>query len=170
MGPVHPSCPVRTTPATRSGGTDEARRRHRRDNHGMDLDTARAVAAEQHHAVLATLRADGAPQMSPVVVAVDADGYIVISSRETAYKVRNLRRDPQAYVCVLPDSFFGRWIQIEGRATIIDLPEAMEPLIDYYRRLSGEHPDWDDYRAAMEREKRVLIRIEPTRAGPDHSG
>jgi PPOX class probable F420-dependent enzyme len=136
----------------------------------MDLDTARAVVAEQHHAVLATLRADGAPQMSPVVVAVDADGYLVISSRETAYKVRNLRRDPRAYVCVLPDSFFGRWIQIEGLATIIDLPEAMEPLIDYYRRLSGEHPDWDDYRAAMEREKRVLIRIEPNRAGPDHSG
>lgn len=104
---------------------------------GMDLDAARAVVAEQHHAVLATRRADGAPQMSPVTVAVDNDGYLVISSRQTAYKVRNLRRDPQAYVCVLPDSFFGRWIQVEGRATIVDLPEAMEPLIDYYRRVSG---------------------------------
>lgn len=136
----------------------------------MDLDAARAVVAEQHHAVLATYRADGAPQMSPVTVAVDADGYIVISSRQTAYKVRNLRRDPRAYVCVLPDAFFGRWIQVEGRATIVDLPDAMEPLIDYYRRVAGEHPDWADYRAAMEREQRVLIRIQPDRAGPDRSG
>ncbi|MGC9666758.1 PPOX class F420-dependent oxidoreductase [Planosporangium sp. 12N6] len=136
----------------------------------MDLDAARAVVAQQHHAVLATLRADGTPQMSPVTVAVDDDGHIVISSRQTAYKVRNLRRNPQAYVCVLPDTFFGRWIQIEGRATVVDLPEAMEPLVDYYRRVSGEHPDWDDYRAAMERDRRVLIRIEPNRAGPDRSG
>jgi PPOX class probable F420-dependent enzyme len=136
----------------------------------MDLDAARAVVAEQHHAVLATLRADGTPQMSPVTVAVNDDGYLIVSSRETAYKVRNLRRDPQAYVCVLPDTFFGRWIQVEGRAMIVELPEAMEPLVDYYRRVSGEHPDWDEYRAAMERERRVLIRIEPTRAGPDRSG
>jgi PPOX class probable F420-dependent enzyme len=136
----------------------------------MDLDAARAVVAEQHHAVLATLRTDGAPQMSPVLVAVDAEGNLIISSRETAYKVRNLRRDPRAYVCVLPDAFFGRWVQIEGRATIVELPEAMGGLIEYYRIVSGEHPDWDDYRAAMERERRVLIRIEPTRAGPDVSG
>jgi PPOX class probable F420-dependent enzyme len=148
----------------------QAQRRRGRDNWVMDLDAARAVVTEQHHAVLATLRADGTPQMSPVVVAVGADGYLVISSRQTAYKVRNLRRDPRAYVCVLPDSFFGRWVQIEGRATIVDLPEAMQPLIDYYRRVSGEHPNWDDYRAAMEREQRVVIRIEPTRAGPDRSG
>jgi PPOX class probable F420-dependent enzyme len=136
----------------------------------MELDTARAVVSAQHHAVLATLRADGSPQMSPVGVAVDAHGFVIISSRQTAYKVRNLRRNPLAYVCVLPDAFYGRWIQIEGTATIIDLPEAMEPLVDYYRRAAGEHPDWDEYRAAMEREKRVLIRIEPTRAGPDRSG
>jgi PPOX class probable F420-dependent enzyme len=136
----------------------------------MDLDTARAVVAEQHNAVLATVRPDGTPQMSPVTVALDADGNVVISSRQTAYKVRNLRRNPQAFVCVLPDGFFGRWIQVEGRASIVDLPDAMEPLVDYYRRVAGEHPDWDDYRAAMEREQRVLIRIEPTRAGPDRSG
>jgi PPOX class probable F420-dependent enzyme len=81
----------------------------------MDLDTARAVVAEQHNAVLATVRPDGTPQMSPVTVALDADGNVVISSRQTAYKVRNLRRNPQAFVCVLPDGFFGRWIQVEGR-------------------------------------------------------
>jgi PPOX class probable F420-dependent enzyme len=136
----------------------------------MDLDAARAIVSEQHHAVVATLRADGRPQMSPVLVVVDADGKLVISSRRPAYKVRNLRRNPQAYVCVLPDGFFGRWVQIEGLATIVDLPDAMEPLVDYYRRAAGEHPSWDEYRAALEREERVLIRIEPTRAGPDRSG
>jgi len=136
----------------------------------MDLDDARAVIATQHHAVLATMRADGTPQMSPVSVGLDDGGRVVISSRQTAYKVRNLRRDPRAWVCVLPDTFFGRWIQVEGTATIVDLPEAMDGLIDYYRGISGEHPDWDDYRAAMVREKRVLVVVDLTRAGPDRSG
>ncbi len=136
----------------------------------MDLDEARAVLAQQHHAVLATTRADGTPQLSPVTVGVDEAGRAIISSRQTAYKVRNLRRNPAAYLCVLPDTFYGRWIQVAGDATIVDLPEAMEPLVDYYRRIAGEHPDWDDYRAAMERERRVLIRIEMAAAGPDRAG
>jgi PPOX class probable F420-dependent enzyme len=108
--------------------------------------------------------------MSPVLVAVDDDGYLVVSTRRPAYKVRNVRRNPAVSVCVLPDGFFGRWVQIDGRATVVDLPEAMEPLVDYYRRVSGEHPDWAEYRAAMERDRRVIIRIEPIRAGPDRSG
>ncbi len=137
----------------------------------MDLDEARAVIREQHHAVLATMRRDGTPQMSPVGVGVDGAGRVVISSRETAYKVRNLRRDPRAWVCVLPDGFFGgRWIQVEGDVEIVSLPEAMEPLIDYYRRLAGEHPDWDDYRAAMARDRRVIIAVTPERVGPDRQG
>jgi PPOX class probable F420-dependent enzyme len=136
----------------------------------MDLDTARGVLAVQHHAVLATIRADGSPQMSPVTVGLDDEGRAVVSSRQTAYKVRNLRRDPRVWLCVLPDDFFGRWIQVAGTATVVDLPEAMEPLVDYYRKISGEHPDWDDYRAAMERDRRVLIRVELTGAGPDRSG
>lgn len=136
----------------------------------MDHDEARAVIGEQHHAVLATMRRDGTPQMSPVGAAVDADGRVVISSRETAYKVANLRRNPRAWVCVLPDQFYGRWIQVEGAVEILSLPEAMEPLVDYYRRSAGEHPDWDDYRAAMQREQRVLVRLTITRAGPDRSG
>jgi PPOX class probable F420-dependent enzyme len=136
----------------------------------MDLNEAREVLQSQHHAVLATRRREGSVQMSPVLVAVDAAGYAIISSRETAYKVKQLRRDPAAAVCVLPDGFFGKWIQIEGNASIVSLPDAMDGLIDYYRRVSGEHSDWADYRAAMEREKRVLIRIELTRAGPDRSG
>jgi PPOX class probable F420-dependent enzyme len=136
----------------------------------MDLDEARAVVREQHRAVLATIRGDGTPQMSPVLVAVDDDGRVLVSTREGALKVRNLRRDARSWLCVLPDGFFGRWIQVEGRTEIVPLPDAMEGLVDYYRRVSGEHEDWDDYRAAMQRERRVLLRIELTRAGPDRAG
>ena len=136
----------------------------------MDLDEARAVIAEQHHVVLATLRRDGTPQMSPVLATVDGQGHVVVSSREAAFKVRNLRRDPRAWLCVLPDGFYGRWIQIGGSVRIVELPKAMDALVDYYRRISGEHPDWDDYRAAMQRERRVLLQIELTSAGPDREG
>jgi PPOX class probable F420-dependent enzyme len=137
----------------------------------MDLDEARAILREQHRAVLATWRADGTPQLSPVTVGVDEEGRAEISSRHTAYKVRNLRRDPRAYLCVFPDTFYGgRWIQVDGTVAVVDLPDAMEPLVEYYRRLSGEHPDWADYRAAMTRDQRVLLRMTINRAGPDRSG
>jgi PPOX class probable F420-dependent enzyme len=94
----------------------------------------------------------------------------VISSRETAIKVKNLRRDPRTSVCVVEDSFFGGWVQVDGSAEVVSLPDAMEGLIEYYRDISGEHPSWDEYRAAMERERRVLIRITIERAGPTQSG
>ncbi|GEL20568.1 PPOX class F420-dependent oxidoreductase [Pseudonocardia asaccharolytica] len=136
----------------------------------MDLDEARAVIREQHRAVLATLRDDGTPQMSPVLVAVAEDGRVLVSTRETAIKVRNLRRDHRMWLCVLPDGFFGRWVQVEGRAEIVLLPDAMDGLVDYYRRISGEHEDWDDYRAAMQQERRVLLRVTLDRAGPDRAG
>ncbi|MCK2240212.1 MULTISPECIES: PPOX class F420-dependent oxidoreductase [unclassified Crossiella] len=136
----------------------------------MDLTEARRIVREQPRAVLATTRTDGSPQMSPVLAGVAEDGAILISSRATAFKVKNLRRDPRIWLCVLPDAFFGRWIQIEGTATVVDLPEAMPGLEDYYRRVTGEHPDWAEYRATMESERRVLIRVELTRAGPDRSG
>jgi PPOX class probable F420-dependent enzyme len=136
----------------------------------MDLDEARAIVSEQHHAVLATLRRDGTPQMSPVAATVDGQGRVVVSTRQTAFKVRNLRRDSRAWLCVLPDGFYGRWIQVGGSVRIVELPEAMEPLVDYYRRVSGEHPDWDDYRTAMERDQRVLLQIELMSAGPDREG
>jgi PPOX class probable F420-dependent enzyme len=136
----------------------------------MDLDDARDVLRRQHRAVLTTLRADGRPQMSPVLVGVDDEGYAVISSRETAYKVRNLRRDPRAWLCGFPDGFFGRWVQVEGPVEIVSLPEAMAGLVDYYRSISGEHDDWDGYRAAMETERRCLIRIRIEHAGPDRQG
>jgi PPOX class probable F420-dependent enzyme len=136
----------------------------------LDVASALSFLRANHHAVLATTRRDGRPQMSPIVAAVNADGLIAISSRETAIKVKNLRRDPQASLCVVSDGFYGEWVQVEGTATILSLPAAMEPLVDYYRALSGEHPDWDDYRAAMQRDQRVMILIRPERAGPNVSG
>jgi PPOX class probable F420-dependent enzyme len=136
----------------------------------MEPDRARDFLRQHHRAVLATTRADGRPQLSPVLAAVDRDGLVVVSTRETALKVRNVRRDPRVSLCVITDEFFGAWLQVDGAAEILALPDALEPLVDYYRRVSGENPDWDEYRAAMHRERRVLLRITIERAGPDRSG
>ncbi len=136
----------------------------------MDLDRARGFLRTHHRAVLATTRRDGRPQLSPVVAAIDGEGRVLISTRETAVKTRNLRRDPRASLCAFNDGFFGEWIQVDGTAEVVSLPAAMELLVAYYRAVAGEHPDWDDYRAAMERDKRVIVRVSITRAGPDVSG
>jgi PPOX class probable F420-dependent enzyme len=136
------------------------------------MDTARAAdfLRAHHRAVLATVRADGRPQLSPVVAAVDDADRVLISTRETAIKAKNLARDPLASLCVISDGFFGEWIQAEGTAELIHLPDALEFLEYYYRQISGEHPDWADYRAAMQREQRLVVRITLSRAGPDRSG
>jgi PPOX class probable F420-dependent enzyme len=136
----------------------------------MDITEALEHVRQHHRAVLATGRQDGSPQLSPVTVAADQEGRLMISSRETAYKVRNLRRRPSASVCAFTDAFFGPWVQIDGDVEIVPLPEAMDLLIDYYRSVAGEHSDWDDYRAAMVRDQRCIIRITPRRAGPNVSG
>ena len=136
----------------------------------MDIAEAQRFLRDNECAVLATFRRNGQIQMSPVTVGVDGEGRAIISSRETAYKVRNLRRDPQASLCVFVDEFTGPWIQVNGTAEVISLPEAMEPLVDYYRQVAGEHPDWDDYRRAMQEDQRVLVRIAIESAGPDRKG
>ena len=136
----------------------------------MDSHRAREFLRHHHRAVLLTRHADGRPQLSPVTCAADDQGHVVVSTRETAVKTRNLLRDPHVSMCVTTDAFFGDWLHIDGVAHVLRLPEAMEPLVDYYRRVSGEHPDWDDYRARMERERRVLIRIDAERAGPGRTG
>jgi PPOX class probable F420-dependent enzyme len=136
----------------------------------MDIDLARDFVRRNHRAVLTTYHPDGRAQLSPVMVGVDDAGHVVISTRETAVKTRNVAREPRVVLCVLTGAFFGEWVLIEGRADILHLPEAMQPLVDYYRGISGEHPDWDDYRAAMTREQRVLLRVTITRAGPDRHG
>jgi PPOX class probable F420-dependent enzyme len=136
----------------------------------MDIGEALEFIKSNHHGVIATTRSDGRTAMSPIACDVDPDGKVVVSTRETAMKVKHLARDPHVAICVLNDGFFGEWAQVEGTAEIVHLPEAMEGLVDYYRRVAGEHPDWDDYRAAMERERRVLLRITVTRSGPNRSG
>jgi PPOX class probable F420-dependent enzyme len=135
----------------------------------VDVEAALRFVRENHRAVLAARRSDGRAQLSPVLCAA-VDDAVVISSRETAVKVQNLRRDAQASICVMNDGFYGPWVQVDGPATVVSLPDAMDGLVEYYRQVSGEHPDWDDYRAAMEREHRVLIRITPEYAGPNISG
>jgi len=136
----------------------------------VDIGRAATFIASHPRAILATTRSDGRPQLSPVVVAVDADGRLLISTRETAIKAKNLARDPRASLCVINDGFFGEWVQAEGNAELIHLPEALPLLEDYYRRISGEHPDWEDYRAAMRRDRRLIARITIDRAGPNISG
>ena len=136
----------------------------------MDVTEAVDFVRDNHRAVLATRRPDGGPQLTPVTVGVDAAGRVLISSRETAYKVKNIARDPAVSVCVMNDRFFGPWAVLEGNAELVHLPEAMDLLVAYYRDISGEHPDWDDYRAAMVRDQRLIIRVTVDRAGPTRHG
>jgi PPOX class probable F420-dependent enzyme len=124
----------------------------------------------RHHVVLVTRRRDGEPQLSPVTGGVDGDGRLVVSTYPERAKTANLRRDPRASVLVLSDEFGGAWVQIDGTAEVLDLPAALEPLVDYYRAISGEHPDWDEYRQAMTDQGKSLIRITPTRWGPVATG
>lgn len=136
----------------------------------MNADQVRDYIHSNHHAVLGTTRRDGGIQMSPVLVVVDENGDVLISTREPAVKVKNLRRKPYAYLCVLPDAFYGGCALAEGPVDIVSLPDAMEGLVHYYRLAAGEHSNWDEYRAAMERDRRVLIRMRIERAGPTVEG
>lgn len=136
----------------------------------MTIDEALDFIRANHRAVMATTRSDGGSALSPVAVDVDPEGYVIVSTRQTAMKVRHVRARPRAAVCVMSDKFYGTWVQVEGEAHVLELPEAMDGLVEYYRRVAGEHPDWDEYRAAMEREQRVLIRIKVDRAGPNQQG
>lgn len=124
----------------------------------------------RHHGVLLTVRRDGRPQSSLVTMGVDAAGRIVISSYPERAKVRNIRRDPQVAVVVLSDDFGGEWVHVDGRAEILDIPAAIEPLVEYFRVVAGEHPDWDEYREAMVRQGKCLIRVTPSDWGPIAKG
>lgn len=135
----------------------------------MEIEKGLDYVRDNSRAVLATRRRDGSPQMSPVTLAV-VDNEIIMSTRETAIKTWNLRRDPVSWLCVFPDKWLGRWVQLQCRAGIVSLPDAMDLLIDYYRTLSGEHPDWDDYRRAMTEDQRCMVKFEIEAAGPDIQG
>jgi PPOX class probable F420-dependent enzyme len=124
----------------------------------------------RHHAILMTTRKDGRPQSSPNTCGVDTEGRIVISTYPERAKVTNIRRNPQVSVCVLSDEWNGPWVQVDGTAEVIDLPESVEPLVEYFRVISGEHPDWDEYRQAMRDQGKSLIRITIDGWGPIATG
>ncbi len=124
----------------------------------------------RHQWILTTERRDGRPQMSPVTGGVDAAGRLVVSTYPERDKVHNLRRNPEVSVCVMSDHFGGSWVQVDGRAEVIDLPDALDGLVEYYRCISGEHPDWDEYREAMARQGKCLIAIGVERWGPIAKG
>ena len=124
----------------------------------------------RHHAILLTSRASGAPQMSPVTCGVDLSGRLVVSTYPERAKAVNARRNPAVSACVLSDDFGGPWVQVNGAAEVLDLPESVEPLVEYYRRIAGEHPDWDEYRAAMVHQGKSLIRITIDAWGPVATG
>ena len=124
----------------------------------------------RHRAVLLTRRREGGVQLSPVTYGVDADGRVVVSTYPQRAKVRNARRDPAVSLCVLSDDWDDAWVQVDGRAEVLDLPEALEPLVEYFRSISGEHPDWAEYREAMTRQGKSLLRITPTGWGPVATG
>ncbi|GAA0847346.1 PPOX class F420-dependent oxidoreductase [Streptosporangium amethystogenes subsp. fukuiense] len=125
---------------------------------------------DRHHALVITTRRDGRPQASPVTCGVDAEGRIVVSTYPERAKASNARRDPRVSIVVLSDDFDGPWVQVDCAAEVLDLPDALEPLVDYYRSISGEHPDWEEYRAAMTRQGKSLLRLTPERWGPIATG
>jgi len=124
----------------------------------------------RHHAILMTTRRDGRPQASPNTCGVDAEGRIVISTYPERAKAMNIRRNEKTSVLVLSDDFGGAWVQVDGTAEVLDLPEALEPLVEYFRVISGEHPDWDEYRQAMRDQGKSLIRVTIDRWGPIATG
>lgn len=124
----------------------------------------------RHHVVLLTTRRDGSPQLSPVTAGVDADGRVVIATYPERAKTRNARRHAPVSLLVLSDDWNGAWVQLDGRAEVIDLPDALEPLVEYFRSISGEHDDWDEYRTAMQRQGKVLLRVTVDRWGPVATG
>ena len=124
----------------------------------------------RHHAILMTTRKDGRPQASPNTCGVDTEGRIVISTYPERAKAYNVRRDPRVSVLVLSDDFGGAWVQVDGTAEVIDSPDSVEPLVEYYRNIAGEHSDWDEYRAAMRKQAKSIIRVTPTRWGPVATG
>ncbi|MET8139431.1 PPOX class F420-dependent oxidoreductase [Sphaerisporangium sp. NPDC005288] len=125
---------------------------------------------DRHRGLIITTRRDGGPQASPVSCGVDELGRIVVSTYPERAKTKNARRDPRVSIVILSDDFDGPWVQIDGACEVLDMPDALEPLVEYYRSIAGEHPDWDDYRAAMERQGKSLLRITPSKWGPVATG
>ena len=136
----------------------------------VDRDQLLEFVRPRHHATLVTRRSDGMPQMSPVTCGLDTEGRIVVSTYPQRAKARNARKDPRVSLVVHSDDWDGPYVQVDGTAEVLDMPEALEPLVEYFRCISGEHPDWDEYRDAMRKQDKSLIRITPERWGPVAEG
>lgn len=136
----------------------------------VDRATLLEFLRPRHRGLLVTTRSDGRPQLSPVSCGVDASGRIVVSTYPARAKTRNARRDPRVSVCVLSEEWNGPYVQVDGRAEVLDMPDALDGLIEYYRCISGEHPDWDEYREAMLRQDKSLIRVHIDGWGPVATG
>jgi PPOX class probable F420-dependent enzyme len=136
----------------------------------VERDELLAFIRPHHHVILSTGRRDGSVQLSPVTAGVDREGRLVVATYPQRAKVANLRRRPQASACVLSDEWNGAWVQLDGTTEVLDLPDALDPLVEYFRVISGEHSDWDEYRAAMQRQGKCLIRLTIDRWGPIATG
>ncbi len=136
----------------------------------VDRDDLLEFLRPRHKCLLVTTRQDGRPQVSPVTSGIDGVGRLVVSTYPERAKVRNLRRDPRATACVLSDEWNGPWVQVEGTAEVVDQPEALDGLVEYFRVISGEHPDWEEYREAMRRQGKSLVRVAIERWGPIATG
>jgi PPOX class probable F420-dependent enzyme len=136
----------------------------------VDRDELVEFIRPRHHGILVTTRRDGQPQLSPVTMGVDGEGRIVVSTYPERAKARNAARSERASMCVLSDDFGGEWVQVDGRIELVGQPAAVEGLVEYYRSISGEHPDWAEYRQAMVRQGKVLLRLTIERWGPVSRG
>ncbi|OEU98278.1 pyridoxamine 5'-phosphate oxidase [Streptomyces qinglanensis] len=139
-------------------------------NTRVGLDELLEFVRPRHRAILLTRRADGTPQASPLTCGVDPAGRIVVATYPERAKTHNARREAEVSVLVLSDEWNGPWVQVDGAAEVLDVPEAVEPLVEYFRAVSGEHPDWDEYRSAMVKQGKSLIRVTPQRWGPIATG
>jgi PPOX class probable F420-dependent enzyme len=139
-------------------------------NTSVNRDELLDFIRPRHHAIVMTTRADGRPQASPVTCGVDDAGRIVIATYPERAKTVNARRDPRVSVLFLSDDFGDAWVQVDGRAEVLDVPDAVDALVDYYRAISGEHPDWAEYREAMVKQGKSLLRVTPERWGPIATG
>ena len=136
----------------------------------VERDTLLEFLRPRHQAVLVTRRREGGAQLSPVTFGVDVEGRVVVSTYPQRAKVANVRREPAVSMCVLSPDWNDAWVQVDGQAEVLDLPEALEPLVEYYRSINGEHPDWDEYRAAMTRQGKSLLRVTIDGWGPIATG
>jgi PPOX class probable F420-dependent enzyme len=139
-------------------------------NTTVDKAALTEFLGSRHNAIVITRRKDGGPQASPVTCGVDGEGRIVISTYPDRAKIRNARRDNRVSVLVMSPGWSDPWVQVDGEAEVLDLPDSIEPLVDYYRSISGEHPDWDEYRAAMQKQGKSLLRVTPQRWSPVATG